>query len=264
MATNLLFSFPDIPDDTLTIDWTDEPQGEFQFANLFSGHRKNRARLGTASTSATWTFDLGTGNTSTADHIIIAGANALTNTTDIDIDRSSDGSTWTNEYADSSFSSATLRGPGSQDYAEKFTESSAYRYWRVTLSGTSDVMLHSKMYFGKLFDIGKDPENFSFAYETNQTSFIAADGTRYTSSNIEKKIKIDLAWRGVSNDNTESFVDKISSKRKRYCFLYADTDTRILAGHKILHCEVEQDSIEVEKVFDDYNLISASFIQMVS
>lgn len=264
MATNLLIAFPDIPVSALTVTAAGDGRNGKPYSNLFWGKRSQGFIKDGSATSWSLVFDLGTGNTKAVDHIIIARADELSvDITDVDIDSSPDGSAWTERYADSSFSSATLRGPDSEDYAEEITETSAFRYWRVRYNGSADLFQHSKLYFGTFFDIGKEPESFRYRYNSSSHNYLSSDGTRYYSSNDGERLAFDFVWTGLSNDITESFIERLLDRRKRYCFLYAKSDERILAGNKVLHCEVDQNSVTFEKVYHDYNMVSASFVQML-
>lgn len=264
MATNLVISFPDIPEAAIATTSSATGATDFDPANLARGPRYLGFKRAAAGSSLTITYDLGSATTKSIDHLVIARADKLVSggVTQVDVDRSTNGSSWTNEYTDSSFASATLRGPASEDYLEEISTSSAYRYWRITYTATNTTFPHSKVNFGTLFDPGADPVAINTSRDLGALEFTAKDGTRWKSINREPLYRLSIVWEGLTDAKTEEFIDAAVHRHKRYCFLYAKSNTAALSGNKMLHCEIEQNSIQVEKIFNDYNLVAARFLEL--
>lgn len=121
--TALYISYPDIPfralerAQSVTFDST-RPIG-----NTISGERYQYASATAGASGAIdCEWDLGFGNTSAVDHIIIANAykTIQQGSTSIALDTSSTGigGSYTNVWTDAGFSTATLRGPDSLDYIQ--------------------------------------------------------------------------------------------------------------------------------------------------
>jgi hypothetical protein len=263
MATNLLLSFPAIPDDALTITSSASLNENTTLRSVCSGYRKTL--VATASDQTSWTidFDLGASNTQAVDHVAIARADSLqADVTQLLVRRSSNGTTWTAEHTDASFASATLRGTKAQDYFEEIATSSAYRYWRIDYTSSASRLIHSKIHLGEFFDIGRDPEDLMIDIPSITSTFEAGDGTEYQSRVVEQLRSIKVIWKGVTDANAESFMNKARDHRKRFCYLYAQSDTSVLDGFKCIHCEIDPKSVRREPISNNWNLVGAVFKEM--
>jgi hypothetical protein len=163
MATSLLIGYPDIPE-LAEITPSEAFNIDFPHYNLITGEKYQHALLETASgTTKTITFDLGS-TTKTANYVYLAKANFLQGVglvTTFKLQRSPDGSAWTDVVSQASFNSQTLYGSKLDDWFSTFATTSAYRYWRLsyTVSGSSSIP-HSKAYFGSWLDLLGEPVDY--------------------------------------------------------------------------------------------------------
>lgn len=276
--SSLKISFPDITDAAATITQTNNSRvaitgdEDFPVLNTVTGFRYNYFKFGTSSTSRRIEYNLGTGNTQTADHVIIARADCLQDAgvTVGYVNRSSNGTTWTTESTLSSFDSATLYGPNANDYIKTFTESSAYQWWEIafTASGSTNFPL-SKVYLGKFFDPGVEPTLRDWRIERDageEVKFISDNGTSYFGRKADPIYRIRARWEGVTDDLAAEFQNKIQRYSDRNpVFLYeADSSTDLLDSQTLIHCKITR--AEVQRNFNgagDLATIIAEFEEVV-
>jgi hypothetical protein len=200
MATNLKFAYPDIPFNAETITSSETYDSDYPVENLVSGTRAKYAKLAAKYAGQhEIEFDLGSGNVATANYIalisvkllIMSGATAFTllannggaDATIVDID----------------LTTITLTGGHDRDYIETFAETSEYRYWiaRFTSVDASYRTL-SKLYFGKLFDLGRDPLMQSSA----RTSY-------HQDKAMHERKELSLSYSGITSAKRQDFEEKI-------------------------------------------------------
>lgn len=263
MATSFLIGYPDIPFQALKI----APSATFAgLHNLFRGPKYSIAALAaSASGTKTLDFNLGSGFTASAQYLYIARADLLISpglVTTLKLQRSTDGSSWTNEVNQTSFGSVTLGGPDSSDWITTFTQSSAYRYWRAeyTVSGSSKIP-HSKLFFGSFLDMGVEPEEWSLIrVPAIQSRFVADSGAEHFERNGRAVYKLKISWAGVSNTAAKNFMLRVGNRRHIDTFvLYTATQNEVLDGLKTLYCKCTAAQRVQMDGSPDWNLISAEF-----
>ncbi len=106
--------------------------------------------------------------------------------------------------ADIDLQNATLTGAKSKDYITTFTESAAYRYWipQFITNTTSSKRRLSKLYFGKLFDLGRDPQLGA-----------QVESKYHQDKGIHEKRSFSLNYKGISTSKRQDFEDKIGNKK---------------------------------------------------
>lgn len=238
MATNLKWAFPDIPFRATNHAFPSKSYSgtTYDAENVVAGSRSSRFQFDASYATPAHVFDLGANYTSvdnTADYFIVADAN-------LSIAESSNSirlaaRTGTSGLYTSIFSNAwaasDLKGPNNRDYITTFTETASYRQWHVQLhSGASvDTFPHSKVYFGKFFDFGRDPtlqSTMEVGYERDQKIYHA--------------ISLNLKYDGLSADTRESFEEKIGQYRdENPVFLYSETYDPILMGQELLNVVID-------------------------
>lgn len=262
--TNLLLSYSDIPGAALSWISSGAFDEDFMIGNLHHGPRFLRGKEASENASSvTITYDLGSGVTKAADHLIIARADLLQaqgiSAVYLKAGSTSTYGSATEIYADASFASATLYGPQSNDYLATFAESSVYRYWFIEYvkSGSCDIE-HSKTYFGKAFDFGIDADFTMSRPPRNESDFVADSGSRKITRIDEPAYAFDFTWTSIPDATLkewlENFVDK--SRMERF-FLFTTANHQILDSKRIIHVRLNDAS--ATKIKADYNEITASF-----
>lgn len=269
MATNLVISYPDIPWNAIYSDTTPDYSSAsvIHHSSHITGQRFIRWYWPSASTTPSVRYDMGTGNTATADHVIIARADLLQSAgvTRMRVKRGSDGSAWTDQVDDASFATATLYGPRTNDYISTFATTSAYRWWQFYLDSSSSTCQHSKFHLGMFFDFGYDPYDFRIDLRPASEAYWYSDnGTRW-GYRLEQPVHVmDVEWRGISDDNVTSFSNKIARwKHVNPVFLCTKSTHDILNSHRIIHCILDSWSTEQVSKKNDYNLVKARFIEIL-
>lgn len=261
--TSLLISFPDIPQQSLTIDVDTAADDLNQADNIISGRRGYFHKSSGTPSSLTFSWDLGTGNTYGVDHLIIARADLLQLNSEVVGSVSLDGSNgaYSAVHTNASLASATLTGPRQQDYlwSQWPTVSTAYNLWRLVFSSGSGSPKYrfSKAYFGQFFDMGIEPSEYKVNRVAGKAEFFSSDGTRHFSRQEEPLYEIEFLWRGVTDATAQDFIKKAQDKRYQGCFLYADTYTDVLGGEELIHCMIED--AQIEQVWNDWNIVTARF-----
>ena len=193
--TSFLIGYPDIPKDSETTASEDYDQ-DFPIYNLITGHKYQHSIFKTATgTTKTITYDLGAGNERGAEYVYIARADLLQNAglcTTFKLQRSSDGSSWSDVVSQASFNSQTLYGAKLDDWFSTFAATSNYRYWRTsyTVSGSSKIP-HSKLYLGSWLDLEQEPMKYDIRkYPKQKGDFISGRGAIHYGRVSEDAYKI--------------------------------------------------------------------------
>lgn len=261
--SNIKLGIPIIPLTANVITSSQTIDSSYNEYDYIYGVRAVKPRLASNNTAQTLTFDLGATTTLTADHLIIARADLLKSggCTGITVDRSTDGSSWTTQHTVSSFSSYTLKGTQSDDLFDTFTESSAYRYWRVSLSGSSNKFTCSKISIGKLFDLGVDPDDFSIELEHKiaEANFMLGNSSKFRVDEARRKIKLN--FNGVADSVVDSFFSLFEFSVVNYfpCFLVTTTNHEILENKYLIHCNIID--FNHRKVASNYNQVTIELLE---
>jgi hypothetical protein len=207
MATNLLWGYSDIPrKGTLTV--VPDANTSFPATNVCLGPRRKIYQGGISLATHRLTWDLGSSTTRAVDYLYIARANLLwarDSTVAVALESSSDNVTWTSRIASSPIASGDKVGPRTEDYIKTTTQTSAFRYWRLTLNNTGSTTILpalSKVMFGPAFDFGRDP---SWSRALQRT--VLNRGVR------ESRYTLQLEYRAIPNSTLQSFVTEIIEYR---------------------------------------------------
>lgn len=265
MTTSLVISHPDITYNALTVT-NSLPSGVSDPESNMSGGFRHYYYwiIGTT----TLTFDLGLnyalGN-STMDHFIVARADRLqAAVTDVTIKRSSDNVTYTTESQEASFASATLYGPQGDDYIKENTLSSSYRYWQAILTSSATRHAFSKLYIGKFFDFGTEPNYHFERVPLSESSWYSSSGAYFNTQLNDPIYRFSLEWKGVSDDTVNSFYNKIvKNKHKHGFFLYTRSVHAVLDNQRLVHCRLVDASTYNSGNKADYNTVNAVFEEML-
>lgn len=259
--SNIKISYPRIALDALTVTASEALRST---QNIYDGMLAKRACFidtAASTTAQILTFDLGSSNTLTCDHVAFARADFFNSTlTNLTLQRSSDGSSWTTEQT---LYPLTLTGTQTRDTINYFTESSAYRYWRLNFSGSSNKFKFSKVSFGQAFDFGTDPSDITIDTIARSQPSQTRTGNYYFYRDNTPKKEIKATFRGVSDDKADEFFNKIYKYRDIFnIFIYTSTHHDILENKKIIHCEINEATIT--KAASDYNNIEIKLTEVLA
>ena len=279
--TSLMIGYPDIPMRATGIkSWatnasTETPNegDDYQAVNAYEGDRTAYWKSSYSKSEHNLRFDLGPSGDRSASFLILSGLDALqalypTTTTQFELMRSVDDSSYTAEQTISNLHSLSLVGPNTADYITTFTASSAYRYWKARISstaGTADfTSLIGKVYFGHLFDMGVEPATYSIERAIVPAEFYAASGSRFSGKLNLPKYKISLEWEGVDDSVIKLFFDEIYSKRNTHTFfLYTSSYHDILDDKRLIHVALEDARTRDPHNISNFNTLTADFIEVL-
>lgn len=261
----LYIGYPDIPYNAVARETANTWEADFGYGNLVSGERYLFAKPSAAG-DLDVTFDLGTGNTSAVSFIILARADKLQSAgvTSVLL-KSGDGiSSPSTQLTISSFNTATLYGPRSNDYIQTGLSLSTAREWQLVTSGGSGLRILSKAYFGNAFNMGKDPI-FNPEYSIpDEAEFATEAGGRIFYRMDDAKWRFSFTWEGVTDDKvTEFFETIVKNKQLHRFFLFTDENHHVLANLRILHVRlVEAETTNIDQKVDQ-NTVSATFEEIL-
>lgn len=288
MPSSFLIFHPDAPSVALNVTSVASPSSstlyfddDYPLASSFYGETYNHtkldaARLPVGTTGFQITFDLGTGNTRSVNHLILGGVKSLlaAGVTGAYVQGSNDASTWTNLIGTTAnFQTRIRSGPYSDDIAftGSFNDqiaggSTAYRYFKFIVSGaTADTALaFRKLYFGTAFDMGKEPDNYNMEVSTEDD----ADTWKYPRGHVimskafYPRHIFTVEWDGVSDAKANEFATKILGDPYRSTmYLYTESFQDPLYDNRLIHCRVVSGSCTISKSNEktDWNDIVAVF-----
>ena len=276
MSPSFLILAPDVPEAALVVTTTVAFAEDYPIAASFYGVGYNHARLNTAAGSVEVTFDLGTGNSRTIDHLVIGGVASLVDSSvsTVKVAGSNNGSTWVDQLGTSSnFLSKTLNGPYFDDliFAPGYNDDiagtlTAYRYFKLTIakaSGTAQFAFR-KLYFGQAIDMGKEPDyyNMEVLTEADADTWRYPRGHTIMSKAFYPKHRVTVEWDGVSDAKANEFFDKIIKDSYRSTvYLYTSDYDDPLYDNKLMHCRAVSDSCDVNKSNEkvNWNTVRAVF-----
>lgn len=276
MPSSFLILAPDVPEAALVVTTTVAFAEDYPLAASFYGVGYNHARLNAASGNLEVTFDLGTGNSRTIDHLVIGGVKSLvaSSVNTIKVAGSNNGSTWIDQLGtSSSFLTRTRNGPYSDDVVFTATYNddiagtlAAYRYFKLTIakaSGTAQFAFR-KLYFGQAIDMGKEPDSYDLEVltEGDADTWKYPRGHTIMSKAYYPKHRITVEWDGVSDAKANEFFDKvIKDPYRSTVYLYTSDYDDPLYDNKLMHCRVVADSCDVSKDNErvNWNTVKAVF-----
>jgi len=269
MSSPLLIGYPDIPYYSIEVTPAETYSDFRPVYNLFRGYRCHHGELETASnTTRLIDFNLGAGGTRTASYLILGRADLLEDqgVTDVTLQRSPDNAVWTT-VSTSSIASNLMTGPKTQDLVLTFTETSAYRYWRVYFNGTTVSKLRfSKLYFGNMFDMGVPPDNFSYQIaEDSYSEFYADSGAIHPEQFREPQRSIAVTWVGVTDAKCDELMGSgnVIKSNSKGLFLYSPSQPQIINSDGLLHVEMTSCLKEDRDSYPDWNTITMTFKELL-
>lgn len=255
-GSNLLIGHAEIPLAADSVTFSSAADTGWPIANLFGGSRFDMFRVATAASGDhLLTIDLGSGVTATADFLYFSKANLLQNddvgTITLKAHSANNYAAATTITTISSFGSATLRGPHSEDYITTFTETAAYRYWFVNYNASAVSQVpHSKVFLGKLFDPGVDP-----------TPDMVITRKRNTGSRRKAIYTFKLKWDGLTYAKTKTMLDTYArTRRYNMIILVTQSYHELLHDHRVIIGRIT--SFTSPPTVTDYNAVSMTVEEM--
>jgi hypothetical protein len=259
-------AYPDIGFDAISVDTTQAYKDFFPVYNLFAGTRYAHAELQT-STSSNRDVVITGKQASSASYLIIARADRLIaqGITSITLSRSSDNITFTD--VETFNPSGQLTGNKNQDIIRTFTQTSAFQFWRLRLSGSSAVTRFSKAYFGNMFVFDREPESYEIStIEAVNRDFVASSGAVFPQKSGNSKLRFNISWNGLSEDNKNDFEKLVGIKKdKAGMFLHADNTAsqKILNNNSLVHVTLVDYRIENLENYPDWNRLTCDFVEQI-
>ena len=254
MPTNLLIGFPDIPGDAVASSITNTSSSMYPHTNLFGGNRTDLHYLNAATSGDTRiNLELASGVTKTCNFVYIGRANLLqqagVETITLKANSSDSytvGATQIKEYT--SFGGQTLYGPNDDDFIDTFTESAAFRYWFVNYNATSPSKIpHAKLFFGKSFDPGLDPNAPATITRIKQGG-----------AQLRPTYSFEFTWNGMTYDKAvEMYLNFYRTRRYMPVIIFTTSWHDILMGNRVVFCRITDMSIPPRVT--DYCDVTATF-----
>lgn len=270
MNADLLIGYQQIPYTAISSAASAEDTAH-PHENLSTGSRRTYYKRGSTGTSATVTWDLGSGNTSSINYAAFIRADLLTalgSDVDIAIHASTDNFSGSDDtiFSDTNITSADLIGPNLADYLFTGQISAKYRYWRAVFGSTSSYNYAlSKIYLGRWFDFNE--EGPTYPYSTNLKrefrDFTADNGTlfRTVSGRLQREFRFE--WI-CTDDKRNEFVETVMKvSRHTPVLLYTPNPdfTNPLLDHVLVSAWIIDPQIESLGPRANNNRISATFLE---
>lgn len=239
--TNLLIGTPAYSDDDAITSVTSS--GTFSTVQalhkLLSGGRARLARLSTAADSFTVTVNIGTAASRTIDFFYVARANILKAQLATRL-KIAGGTTGDIAGVSTTLQSLTLYGRNSEDaiFTSELANSAVGSLSNTATNSSYIITIGqsgvdpstkwalSKIMFGQWFDMGRDPENRSFAevHRPGQRS----SHTVFT-----------FIWRGITKATKDAAIAQLVNTREKGCILYTRDYHPVLLDRRVVHAFID-------------------------
>ncbi len=125
----------------------------------------------------------------------------------------------------SSFGSASMVGPDSDDFITTFTLSSSFPWWYINYNASAaSLIMHSHAFLGQGFDPGRDPN-----------TGLRILRTRPLGANRRSAYTFEVTWEGLSYTKAVEMYQKFNRPRRHNpIVLYTTTSHDILFGNRVL------------------------------
>jgi hypothetical protein len=253
--TNVFLAFPDVSHTSDILSHTAE-ETPFIAENVVLSGRDTRFKTSANVLISEIIWDAGVGNTAKPEFMILTEVHkflkkqVVSSDMDINFDGDDNSSFTTPENEGAVVDLTDLVGPNTEDYFLDLTAGilTSERYHRVKLDTNSDSMQHvwGKVYFGTMFDFGRDPTSIS----------------DYKISRGRSQIrKFSLKWSGITDAKRESFRSTLETIRPYAGLFIHDPNDCILYGNKLLHVQVE--GVFWETAWVDSNTVTIQFREIL-
>lgn len=265
---DLVFAYPDIPFRAISFS-VDETADSGDPLNTIYGARTQFYKKVSANQAIIFSYDLGAGKTATAEYLIlgrlkpfILSCIAGSVTGRVYLEASNDNfSTTTTVHDSGAISSITgLVGPNGEDYYITFTETAAFRYWRVRLTtsgvGSPAAFTYlSKIYFGKFYAFGGLEPSYPYSIQYAQPirNFRSDYGNLFRSRTGKLQTQFSFQWTALADAERKQYDDKIGR-------LYDVTSFFLVAPNSSFRNPLN-DNVLYHVWIKEYDIISSSTVK---
>jgi len=279
---DLVFAYPDIPYRAITFS-VDEAADFGDSLNTIYGNRASYYRKTSANQAIEFVYDLGSGVTATAEYLILArfkpailsaiagGVNAFV---EFEASNNNFSATTTVHSSGAISSTSGLVGPNGEDYYATFTETAAFRYWRVrlTLSGAGSPAAFtyvSKIYFGKFYAFGNTEPSYPYSIQYTQPlrDFKADYGNLYRSRGGKLQKKFSFQWSAITDSERATFESKIGKLYDVTSFFIVAPNSSFrnpLNDNVLYHAWIDSYEINSHSTVKDNNSITMSLVEDIA
>lgn len=253
MTTNLVLGYPQIPNAASGFAITNGvASSTFPFSNLFGGNKTDLFEMQSATYSMpVFRFDLP--QPMSADFLYIGRGVLLqegVGAVELKAGSSTNYGAATQILYDNTFADISCVGPAADDYIATFNESASYDYWFIKYFGSDFSFPHAKLFFGKAFDIGRDPN-------------APASITRLKVGGAKRRatFSFEFSWEGVRYDKAvEMYQLFYRTRRFQPVILFTRDWHDILMGNRVLFCRIT--SLTLPPRVTDHCDITATFEEL--
>lgn len=233
MTSNLLLGTFGIWEQTTAVTASLAMDSTSPAANLAGGGRWDMAKVATA-TTGDLLLTLALSSAASCNFLYLAHANLLkkggVNTITLKGHSANSYAAATTVTTLSSFTSATLQGPASEDYVTTFSASAAYAWWFLNYNSPSNSTQyqHSKAFLGTYVDPGRDP---AFNRPVRKVYANHAQKRPYH--------VFDFTWDGLTYAKAAELYTTLAATRfYRPVALFTNGYTGVLGGYQCMLCRV--------------------------
>jgi len=158
----------------------------------------------------------------------------------------------------------TLTGVRDNDLFDCFDDTAAFRYWRITINlGTQQRICFSKIIFGQMIDMGREPEVTTTENReaTNSASFRTTSARICLSQTEHSTYQYRVSYRNVKTAVIERVIDNLLVRDKRFSLLVNIEDNALFNGHDVIHGIIS--NVIFEQITDDVWTLDYEFNEMV-
>lgn len=230
---------------------------------LDSNNKSSYAMLSTPQSSCNIDYDLGELNatdiTATASFLCFPSWFLISNNVYL---QGANNSSFTGATTIVSITDATIqsnrRGFYNADYYTSFTESSAFRYFRVGLGdgSTSTDGNYSKFFFGNLFDLGVNPNDVRITNNIKDSRLLTDAGYSINVQVKPQKRTIVIDWVGVSNIKIQEFEESLFLRHNEPLIYLISDNAEYLSGVDVVSANIMNYEVSYN---DDYNTLRVEF-----
>lgn len=259
MATNLVLGYAHIPQMAVSYSMTPTSTSTYQITNLWGGNKADGFLMEPKNNAFSVRFDLST-TPLTADFVFMSKANEFINDSQggFTIRAGAIANNTSNPLIQSyanGIIAANLCGPDNEEFVDIFAETAPAQYWSINYATASPAAIsnfaHSKLFLGKAFDPGMDPN-------------APATITRFRTGGFRRKssFSFQFTWEGMSYGKAVQMYQRFYLNRRFQPVVLMTRDWHdILMGNKAILCRMTEMSLPPR--ITDYCDVIANFEELI-
>lgn len=149
------------------------------------------------------------------------------------------------------------------DIIKTFTESSAFRYWRILAQGDPSGNINgrfSKFFFGNMLDLGIDPEDIQITVVDKQETALSDAGYNYSNPTIREQRVFNISWLGITNAKYLEFKDLFLVHKEPLVY-FKTTNAGLFNGVDLVSVNITSEILE--ELATDYNRLSIKAVEAI-